>query len=55
MMFVIKGYDKRYSSRKKAEVYGQYDNRKDCYWHLNFLKTGCLGDIIVFFVEEVQS
>ena len=31
MMFVIKGYDKRYSSRKKAEVYGRYDNRKDCY------------------------
>ena len=54
MTLIIMGYDRRYSSKKKAEEYGRFDNRADCYKYLNTLKTGCLGDVIRFFVKEVD-
>ena len=54
MTLIIMGYDRRYSSKKKAEEYGRFDNRADCYKYLNTLKTGCLSEIIKFFVKEVD-
>ena len=54
MTLIIMGYDRRYSSKSKAEEYGRFDNRRDCYKYLNTLKIGCLGEVIKFFVKEVD-
>ena len=55
MVFLIKGYDIRYSSKAKAEVFASFRGRAECYRYLNMLKTGCLSDTHKFFVEEVHS
>ena len=55
MTLIVMGYDRRYSSRKNATEYGRFDNRADCYKYLNRLRTGCLGEIIRFFVKEVDK
>ena len=52
MTFIIMGKDPRYG--KKAEEYGRFDNRRDCYKYLNFPKTGCLGYRIRFEVKEAD-
>ena len=52
MRFIIMGYDKRYSSKHRAEEYANFDNRADCYRYLNKLRTGCLADTTSFFVKE---
>ena len=52
MRFIIMGYDKRYSSRDRAEPYGTFTERAECCRYLNKLKTGCLSDTTNFFVKE---
>ena len=50
MKFKIYGYDNKATFKHTAEVYGVFDNRKDCYSYLNKLKT-YLG-FMKFFVKE---
>lgn len=51
MKLTIMGYNRKYG-KASAEPYGTFDNRKDCYSYLNTLKTGCLSDTVIFFVQE---
>ena len=53
MKFIIKGYSRRYGSKKTTtQVYGIFDDKAECYRYLNKLKTGCLSDTTNFFVKE---
>ena len=52
MRFIIMGYDKRYQSRDRAEPYGTFTERAECYRYLNTLKSGFLHKLIKFYVEE---
>lgn len=50
MKFKIYGYDNKATFKHTAEVYGIFDNRKDCYSYLNKLKTYL--SFMNFFVKE---
>ena len=53
MKFIIKGYSRRYGSKKTTtQVYGIFDDRAECYRYLNTLKSGFLHKLIKFYVEE---
>ena len=51
----IRGYDRRYESRKKSKIYGKFkkaNEQMQCYKYLEWLKRSCLNDVITFYVEE---
>ena len=53
MKLIIKGYSRRYGSKKTTtQVYGIFDDRAECYRYLNTLKSGFLHKLIKFYVEE---
>ena len=54
MIYIIKGYDIRYGTAAKADIFGRFESLRECYQYLNRLKTGCLGDTHRFFVEGVR-
>ena len=54
-MYIIKGYDRRYGSKKRAECFGRFDNLRDCMTHMNSLKTGMVGSVMKFWYEEVHN
>lgn len=56
-MIIIKGYDIRYSNKKNAEEYARFKNTEklEASRYLNKLKTGCLGNICKFWIEETEE
>lgn len=53
-MIIIKGYNVRYQSKRRAVIYATFENNEklSAYRYLNKLKTGCLGDTCKFWIEE---
>lgn len=53
-MLIIKGYDTRYESKRRAEEYARFEDneRRNACFYLNHLKTSCLGNYCKFWIEE---